>query len=791
MRSAKISASLALGTLAAGLTMGANAQTAPPDAVAQREADNGTVLQEVVVTAERRSSTVQKTPISITAISGEELDSRGISTVEDVVHAVPGVSIRSAGPGQTEFEMRGLSSSGGAAPTVGFYLDDAPLTPPAAALNGKVVVDPDLYDLDRVEVLRGPQGTLYGSGSMGGTIRLITKQPVLTGFSGSVEADVSGTPGGNVPNGTANLSLNLPIVADVAALRVVLTEKYASGWIDRIVENPFPLETNIGCAPTSFYGCARGNVLNGTVTAKYPDVNWEHLQGGRVELLVQPSDSLKILTTVFGQETLQGGYNTFDSPPGSSSNEAHYQPADVREPFQDRFLLVGNTVSYDLGFAELNAATSYWTRTQKQIQDASEGYQNLFELPAFLNSPTQSFAETDSTHQVSEEIRVSSQGDGPFRWIGGLFYSDLTSAIQVFAQTPELCFLSAGGCAANPAGLVYSSDNPYHIRQFAEFGEASYRVTPALTLTAGLRHFEFRNATNFTQAGIFSPSGNTQSTVAYVSATDTGVTPKFNLAYEPSSMLTLYGTASQGFRPGGVNLPVAVSGTDSCLPYLQAIGLNQAPLSFNPDKVWSYELGEKARLLGGDLTVNGDVYYLSWHGVQQTITLGCGSPLDLNAGNAASYGPELEIAYRLTPELTLEGSGTYTHATLTSVAPNTGLSVGQRLLNIPRYTENTSLIYRHSISNDATLTARLTNSLVGPTTDVAYYYVELPAYDILNARFELLRGAVAYALYVDNLTNTRAEVTANNTNLTFISPSLTRYSTNQPLTVGLSLRYRF
>src|SRR5579871_4353448 len=184
---------LAWFLLTAGTIPAAFAQTAPSGAT---DSGQPSPLQEIVVTAEKRTSTVQDTPISITALSGEQLQQQGITGVSGIVQSVPGLSMRTAGPGQTELEMRGLSSSGGASPTVGFYLDDYPLTAPAAALVGKVVIDPDLYDLNRVEVLRGPQGTLYGSGSMGGTMKLVTNDPVLNRFEGSVNAFGSGTVGG-------------------------------------------------------------------------------------------------------------------------------------------------------------------------------------------------------------------------------------------------------------------------------------------------------------------------------------------------------------------------------------------------------------------------------------------------------------------------------------------------------------------------------------------------------------------------------------------------------------------
>src|SRR3984893_2009193 len=210
-------------------------------------ADSAATLGEIVVTAQKRVSTVQDTPISITAVSGADIQDRGITDVSTLAAATPGVSLKSNGPGQTEIEMRGMTSSGGNSATVGFYLDDIPMTAPAGAQNGKVVIDPTLYDLNRIEVLRCPQGTLYGSGSMGGTVKLITNQPNLTESQGSVESILSGTDGGGF-NHNDNFMVNIPIVNDQLALRVVGSEAYTSGWIDRIVANPFPLPTHGGAS---------------------------------------------------------------------------------------------------------------------------------------------------------------------------------------------------------------------------------------------------------------------------------------------------------------------------------------------------------------------------------------------------------------------------------------------------------------------------------------------------------------------------------------------------------------
>jgi len=226
-------------------------------------------LQEIIVTAEKRESTVQKTPISITAITGEDLLERGVNTAQGLVNEVPGLSVSSFGPGQGQYEIRGLSADGGESPTIGFYLDETPVTPPATATNGKVSIDPDLYDLERVEVLRGPQGTLYGAGAMGGTIKLVTKPADLSSFHASSQTILSDTSAVGFNYGQKAM-LNLPLISDTLALRIVGTYSYTSGWLDRIVVPNFPLESN---PVPGFYGSTRGNVLASPASQIYNGVN--------------------------------------------------------------------------------------------------------------------------------------------------------------------------------------------------------------------------------------------------------------------------------------------------------------------------------------------------------------------------------------------------------------------------------------------------------------------------------------------------------------------------------------
>ncbi len=289
-------------------------------------------LEEIVVTAEKRESTVQKTPISMTAISGAQLVEEGLSRIEDVALETPGISMKEFSPGQTEYEMRGLPSSGGSSATVGLYVNDVPMAAPAASVNGKAMIDPDLYDLQRVEVLRGPQGTLYGAGSMGGTIRLITAPPEFNKFEGTSQTIASDTAHGGFNWGESAM-INLPIIDDKLAVRLVGTDKYDDGWINRIVVSPFPIGPGGTCGWAT---CTRGNVQAAPVVANYPNSNWDRLSGGRASVRYQPTDALTIDLMTLYQGMATGAFPQVDQEIGLNTL-AHYEPFNIESPFKDTF----------------------------------------------------------------------------------------------------------------------------------------------------------------------------------------------------------------------------------------------------------------------------------------------------------------------------------------------------------------------------------------------------------------------------------------------------------------------
>lgn len=759
------------------------AQSAPAQQAADAPEAGVGQLDEIVVTAEKRVSTVLDTPISLTAISGDTLQAQGVGDLIGVMSEVPGISMRYAGPGQTELEMRGLASSGGASPTVGFYLDEIPLTAPANAQVGKVVIDPSLFDLNRVEVLRGPQGTLYGSGSMGGTVKLVTNQPNLQKVEGNIDVVVSDTPAGGVNPG-ANIMINMPLVDDVLALRVVGTEQYTHGWIDRDVVADFPYPVT-PCATWGTVGCTRGNVLASPVTQVNKDVNWEVLTGGRATLLYKPTDTLSISTFAMYQGIRMGGYNSYDQSTGTGY-EAHYQPDDLAEPFQDSFELVGLTINDNLGFADLTSATSYWRRAEQQTMDTTEAIESLFDLFFGVQQfVPNGYTEKDESNQFSQELRLASAGDSRLQWVGGVFYSKFESIYQINNVASGLANLSTGGAAANPTGILYDAYNPFHVNQYAVFGEGSYKFADSWKLTTGVRWYDFQTNVDEWQNGIGTATGNASATVESFNTSANGFNPKVNLSYELDHDLNVYVSASKGFRPGGVNLPIPSN-----------LGCTLTQETYKPDSIWDYEIGEKANFFDRRLSVNSDVFYIDWNDVQQEVNQGCGYPLTANAGKARSYGTEIEVSALLTSALTLSVSGTYTNAKLTEVNPtlsaaDSALVAGSPILDIPKYTESTSLTYVRPISTGYDFTAKLNNSFVGPSTDISYTYINLPSHDIVNLRLGVVGHPWATYLFVNNLADKRAALGTDTTAFSWLVPSLVRVSTNQPRTIGIDVNYRF
>jgi iron complex outermembrane receptor protein len=775
---------------------------------AQAGAESVSALQEVVVTATKRTSTVQNTPISITAVTGREIEDRGLTDFTALAQTVPGISMKSSGAGQTEFEMRGMTSSGGNSATVGFYLDDTPMSAPAAAQNGKVVIDPNLYDLNRVEVLRGPQGTLYGSGSMGGTIKIVTNQPNPSAFDLSGKLILSHTDSGGFNHGESGM-LNLPMGGGVAALRIVGTYEHDSGWIDRIViQAPnFPLET--GCDATGFC-TTRGNVAAAPVGQDFRGVNDEKLSGARVSLLLKPTENLSITPSFFYQNISMGGLSQIDTDPGTYTN---YQAFDSPEPFTDRIDLGSLNIQYHFAGADLSSTTSYWTRDELLRQDGTEELQWVLTtlaapggalagcpipIPIYADPANCGFGQTtptpledDKSWQTTEELRLASSGDTDLKWLVGYFYQDFESDWDLYVLQP-------GAAALVGTGNAFTQTQPTKIIQNSFFGEVSYRFTPQWTATAGLRRYYYNNEVTTNVSGYLSSTGN--NTVSSLTNTESnqGINPKLNLSYQPDKDLLVYATASKGFRPGGANQPVPVGAVGlgpTCEANLQAIyGTSQfvpAPNTFNPDSVWTYELGEKWRTSDSRVVLNGAAYYSKWNDAQQFVPISCGFNFSTNTGDATIYGAELELQAVLAPGLLFAVNGAYTHAyfTASSVLPGVIAANGLQVQDVPARTSSASLSYRVPLANGIDFTSRLENTYVSSRQEVTFALYTIPSYDLTNLRLGVEGNKWSAMLFANNLVNKLAQV-SNAYQINVGIATFQRATVAQPLTIGLELSYR-
>jgi len=834
---------------AIGIAMGlALAESASAQLQAQAQAasgPSGDQLQEVVVTAEKRTSTVQDTGASITAVSAQEIADRGIVDFNSLATSVPGIAMRSAGPGQTEFEMRGLNSAGGNSSMVGFYLDETPLSSPASAQLGKEEIDPTLYDLQRVEVLRGPQGTLYGSSSMGGTVKLVPNPPQLGTLAASGEVDTGYTGSGGSFNQKVNGMINLPIGDDLA-IRFVGSEISDSGWIKRIVfQDGLPVDTGgyateNNARPPGFYTYPVAEQINGANTTT--------IDSARVSLLWKPMDNLSITPILMYQLTRQAAPDEVDvngnpTHPTVPSTLAHWEPYDSPEPQEDKFTLGSLKIEYQAPAFSVTSATAMWGRNTLVSQDSTEENEDAFGFPNYdagdgsgdspfgigpsgpaPNGP--SVTEKDYTRQISEELRVTSTGTGPFQWILGYFYQDLYSEWDEWAIAPQ------AGPAMVAIGLpattnLYVDVQPQVITQNAEFGEASWQFTPDLKGTVGLRHYHYSLSQSNMEYGVFTVNGGLgfpdEPYFTGDSNTASGTDPKFDLSWKVDPDVLLYATIAKGFRLGGANQPIPVAEPVSCAApvgplqgnevSLQAKVLNtcnpnillQAPATFASDSVWNYEVGEKAELLDKHLILNISVYYERWMNPQIETNLS-GYGIAANGADARIYGLEAEMQALLSREWTLGVNFGYTNAQFTADSPITGFPNGYSVPDIPDVTASATLRWKHELTNDLSLVGTLEGDYVGTRTDAPYgesitiypgspgfidnFLLHLPAYGFLNARLGFAGSQWTASLYVNNLTNKEALLDPQ-PQIDLQTNAFVRYLVNRPLTAGLDFTFKF
>jgi outer membrane receptor protein involved in Fe transport len=814
---ARKAAAVLLSGSALCLAPSAQAGAAAPDTGAPSE--DITKLTNFVVSAEKRAGTVQDTPMSISVDTGETLQARGITDFTQLAAATPGVTLKNDSNGETEIEMRGMASAGGNSPTVGFYIDEIPITPAANAQNGKMVLMPPLFDTARVEVLRGPQGTLYGSGSMGGTVKIIGNQPDLSERHATFQSTLSGTEGGGF-NHSNNLMVNLPILQDKLAFRFVATEAHTSGWIPRIVSNNFPL--------VAADGSARGNVLAAPVSARYNGSNADQYNSTRGGLTWKVSDRLTLSLTGLYLHEAQDGPSAYDSSPGTM---AHYEPFDVKEPKSEQAKIGSINASYTGEKVDISWVNAYWSHRAVQLQSASEefngpsagvGYDltvNGFNPGYYGPKGTgiMTGLEYNVANQYSSELRVSSNGKGPLTWVTGAYFDHFWSVWHFTGLTPNYQNYADQGPVAGPDGnplrgngpLWFGTYAPTKIDQYAVFGNVDYAITSKLKASVGLRFNRYEYHFLSRVSGWGSAYGGAQSTITGpITQSENVALPKFNLNYIANSDLTIYGTVAEGYRPGGGNnaYPSSFGNWLNAAQIWNYPGLKW-PSTYKSDTVWSYELGTKTRLLNRRLQVNASVYYENWKNIQLGAEPNAWI-LNINGNKADIYGGDIEVRGILGHGFSAGLAAGYTYIKLDG-GPYWLINPRNVMPDTAPFNGNVDLTHSTTVFQKYLLTTRLETSYVDRrysfdmiyggnygggtnTNPITGHYAHLPGYALTNFRtgIEAPGGRWGVTFFVNNVFNKHAQL-ENIFIQTLYSSAFNRIVTNQPLTSGVDLTYRF
>jgi iron complex outermembrane recepter protein len=793
--------SLAL-SLAVATTLAGGAQ-------AQAQAPKAAGLEEIVVTAQKREESLRDVPFSVAAVTDEDIRRSGSSNLVELARNVSGLAITDLGPGQSQVAIRGISAGQvvrdqpGVKESVGIYLDESPIS---VAL---FTPDLDLFDLERVEVLRGPQGTLFGAGSSSGTLRYITAQPRIGELSATTELTAKGGAdsefGGNI-----KAAVNVP-VGDTAAIRLVGYYDQLAGFIDSV----YP---------------GRGT---------RDDVNGGEKTGMRAAMLFKPSDELAITPRIVYQKLETDGYPRIDvwnilgnpftttEPPVTPGERG--QVTQLQEGLSDDFLLADLKVEYDFGAVTLTSVTSYTDREVVVKRDASQLTGSVTvdiggtAAEARLDSPL--YDSTD-LKAFSQELRVSSNAEGRFRWQAGAFYQDIDRDYGQSLPTPGYDAITLRLFGVDSADLGAPPDTPffsdlsYNFKQFALFGEGTYQFSDEWSLTGGLRYYDFEEDRLLTFAGLFADAGYTDEPG---STSSDGFSPRAIVAYKPSEDVLLSAQVAKGFRLGGINDPLNVT---LCSP--QDLVIYSGNENWDDEESLNYELGAKTRLADGRVQVNAAVFFTKIDKLQVIADAGsCSSRIILNA-DAESKGAEFELFARPNDSWDFGISATYAKAEITDSVldangnPIAGIRKGNRLPTAPEVQAAASATYswpwstsldgyvnftfQHVGSSYTQLADQEANfglitsasprppgaarliSFGAPTISEVRFDAELPGYQIGNLRFGVQADQWEVAAFVNNLWDERA----------FLSIDRERgrsarvgYLTNQPRTYGVTLRYSF
>ncbi len=743
----------------------------------------GDSVSEIVVTAQKRRERLIDVPISAMALSGAQLEKQNVKSIEDIVRLAPGVSLLGGGDSSdSDISIRGIVSSVGA-PTVGVYIDDVPVQ---VRMDAGVWVNPypKIFDIDRVELLRGPQGTLFGAGAEGGAIRFITPEAPLNKTSGFVRGGLDTVAGGGA-GWEAGAAFGGPIVPDRLGFRASLWRQKLGGYADRV------------------------DPATGATLAK--NVNGETNTVAHLSLKAAPFANLVITPSLFFQDSRKGDTGLY-----WEREDGDYKIATrVPSPRHDRMVTASLGVEYDFGWAKLKSISAYTHRlvssrydsTQYYFASYSPGIVTLPDDPGFAMA-----AHYDSSLQnYSQELRLTSNTgrDDRISWVAGLFFLRQREGYdgRYAANVDEYAnYLSEAAGTGPSDGATYFGEGPIdgqyaYVRHYVDntqdmavFADATLRLSARLRVSAGVRQARNRFAYHDFQDGHWGPGAPTYKTGKQQ---ESPLTPRLNLSYDLGQDRMAYVSVSKGYRIGGVNQPVPAN---ACAADLASVGMTTAPLTYNSDTVWSYETGLKGRFFARKLQLAMSAFYVDWNGIQQSVSLStCGYSFIANLGKAVSRGADAQWSWRAGPRLTLSGAFGLTDAynTQNITAANALLAKKGDPLAVPKWTANLGAQYDFSVFNGADGFVRFDYDYASAYHDraLAVYGADpltndTSASHYVSARLGLSKGAWNASLYADNLLNSH-KVSSRYRDSTATTPLALRDVRPKPLSIGVTIERKY
>jgi iron complex outermembrane recepter protein len=730
------------------------AQTTPPEGAPAQPV----VLQEILVTAERRTESIQSVPISITAISSATIEKFDIKDFSDYAKDTPnlsfGMGVGAGGigfgvgvPASLGVSIRGISGYD----TTAFYIDDTPLPDS---------VNPRILDIDHIEVLRGPQGTLFGASSMGGMVRVITQQPDEETFSDTLHVQAYDLSHGGAPGADASTVANIPLVPDLASVRLSAFESYTPGYFTRTYDDPLAL--NVTGQSVSGPAKSIGNV--GAVNA----------DGLGATFRVTPTDGLALTTMLRWQKTAGQGFPLADYDP---DNLVQRRILNEPESYNDEFYFAAFTASYAVPFGRFVSSTTWMHRNSFDLEDGADANSAALSPTVLLPGPG---TARISNKTFTEEDRFESSFGAPVQVVGGVFYQSVKSGFLNNVTSPGL---DTGPDSFFDTDTIWNLVASERTTQLAGFAGVTYTPITPIELGAGGRETRLTNATYTFSDGIFG-TGPGQTDVS-----ETSFTPRYSAKYRFDAQTMVYATAAQGFRAGGANVPLSSACGGLGFPINEQI-------PYGSDTLWSYELGFKTSLFDNHVSLSADVYHIDWDRIQQQEALsnganGCFASLTLNLGNARSDGGEIEANALLTDRLSVHLAGGYENARLTKVAPGTEYFVGEPLSGVPKLTGAASANYEIPV-DWGKFFVRMQYSYTGQSvsyTEVATG-LERQAYQLVDLRLGVDYHACTVALFAKNLFDARPNL-SDEIPVTALAGDRYRYWVGLPREIGVDFLYHF